>query len=377
MTSQTEHVQTVVIGGGQAGLAAGYHLKRRGLPFVILDAGARVGDSWRKRWDSLRLFTPARYDSLDGLPFPGSPHAFPTKDQMGDYLEAYAARFELPVRTGVKVDGLSRQRNRYLVTAGDRAFEAEHVIVAMARYQQPKVPAFARELDRDIVQIHSRDYRNPRQFRDGGVLVVGAGNSGAEIALEAARSHRTWISGRNTGHLPFRIGGLAARLFLQQLLFRFVFHRVLTVRTPMGRKARPKIVSQGGPLIRIRPSDLIAAGIQSVPRIGGVSQGRPLLEDGRMLEVANVVWCTGFHAGFAWIHLPVFDRDEMPRHEAGVVVGEPGLYFLGLPFIYAFSSMMIHGVSRDAERIAGVIAGRTRVSASRRARFQSIPASVA
>src|SRR6478672_7985320 len=166
MTSQTEHVQTVVIGGGQAGLAAGYHLKRRGLPFVILDAGARVGDSWRKRWDSLRLFTPARYDSLDGLPFPGSPHAFPTKDQMGDYLEAYAARFELPVRTGVKVDGLSRQRNRYLVTAGDRAFEAEHVIVAMARYQQPKVPAFARELDRDIVQIHSRDYRNPRQFRD-------------------------------------------------------------------------------------------------------------------------------------------------------------------------------------------------------------------
>ena len=274
---------------------------------------------------------------------------------MADYLESYAARFDLPVRTGVKVDGLSRHGSRYVVTAGDRRFEAEHVVVAMASYQVPKVPRFAQELDPGIVQLHSLDYRNPGQLRDGGVLIVGAGNSGAEIALEVARGHRTWMSGRSTGHIPFRIGGLAARLFLQRFVFRFVFHRVLTVKTPMGRKVRPKVLSQGGPLIRVKPADLTAAGVERVPRIAGVREGLPLLEDGRVLDVANVVWCTGFHPGFSWIHLPVFDEDGMPKHESGVALGEPGLYFVGLPFIYAFSSTMIHGVGRDAERIVQVI----------------------
>jgi putative flavoprotein involved in K+ transport len=146
--SRTEHVQTVVVGGGQAGLSAGYYLARRGLPFVILDANDRIGDAWRNRWDSLRLFTPARYDGLAGMPFPAPAHSFPTKDQMADYLESYAARFDLPVRTGVRVDGLSRQGGRYIVTAGDRRFEAEHVVVAMARYQKPKVPRLAWDLTR-------------------------------------------------------------------------------------------------------------------------------------------------------------------------------------------------------------------------------------
>ena len=144
---EPERIHTVVIGGGQAGLSVGYHLARRHLPFVILDAHERIGDSWRKRWDSLRLFTPARFDGLDGMPFPAAADAFPTKDEMADYLEAYAARFELPVRNGVTVNRLSRQGDRYLVTAGDRQFEAEHVVIAMANYQQPRVPAFARDLD--------------------------------------------------------------------------------------------------------------------------------------------------------------------------------------------------------------------------------------
>jgi putative flavoprotein involved in K+ transport len=363
--SQTEYVQTVVIGGGQAGLSTGYYLAQRGLPFVILDANERIGDAWRNRWDSLRLFTPARHDGLAGMPFPGPAHSFPTKDQMADYLESYAARFHLPVRSGTWVDGLSRQRSRYIVTAGDQRFEAEHVVVAMSRYQRPKVPGFAQELDPGIIQIHSRDYRNPNQLREGGVLVVGAGNSGAEIALDVARGHRTWLSGRSTGHIPFRIGGLAARLFLQRFVLRVVFHQLLTIKTPMGRKARPKVLSQGGPLIRVKPEDLTAAGVERVPRVAGVRRGLPRLEDERILDVENVIWCTGFHAGFSWIHLPVFDEDGMPKHESGVAVWEPGLYFVGLPFIYAFSSAMIHGVSRDARHIAHVIAGRTRAAASR------------
>ena len=176
---QTEHIQTVVVGAGQAGLSVGYFLARQGLPFVILDSNERIGDSWRNRWDSLRLFTPARYDGLAGMPFPAPAHSFPTKNEMADYLEAYARRFDLPVRTGVRVDGLSRQGGQYVVTAGERRFTAEHVVVAMASYQFPRIPPFADELDPATFQLHSRDYRSPDQLRDGKVLIVGAGNSGS------------------------------------------------------------------------------------------------------------------------------------------------------------------------------------------------------
>jgi putative flavoprotein involved in K+ transport len=356
----TECVNTVVIGGGQAGLSAGYHLKRRGVPFVILDASERVGNVWRQRWDSLRLFTPARFAGLDGMAFPASPHYFPTKDEMGDFLEAYARHFALPVRSGMRVDRVSRQGNGFLVVAGDRRFEAENVIVAMANYQRPRVPPFAAELDPSIVQVHSFDYRNLSQLRDGAVLVVGAGNSGAEIALETVGTHKAWMAGRDTGHVPFRIDGFAARLVLVRLVLRVVFHRILTVATPIGRAARPRMLHGGGPLVRVKPYVLKAAGVQRVPRVVGVRNGLPLLEDGRVLDVANVVWCTGFHPGFSWIDLPVFGPDGEPRHERGIVASEPGLFFLGLHFLYSFSSTMIHGVGRDAERVAEAVAARAR-----------------
>ena len=357
---RTERIDTIVIGAGQAGLSVGYHLARRGVPLVILDAGERIGDQWRKRWDSLRLFTPARFSSLDGLPFPADADSFPTKDAMGDYLEAYARTFALPVRCGVRVERVSRLGERFLVIAGDQRFEADNVVVAMANYQRPRVPAFANELVPRIVQLHSFDYRNPAQFQEGAVLVVGAGNSGAEIALDAARAHDTCVAGRDTGHVPFRIEGLAARLLLVRLVLRVVFHRILTVATPVGRKVRAQVLHAGGPLVRTKPRDLIAAGVTRVPRVAGVRNGLPLLEDGQVLDVANVVWCTGFHPGFSWIDLPVFGPDGEPQHDRGVVASEPGLYFVGLHFLFAMSSVMIHGVGRDAERIAD------RISATRR-----------
>jgi putative flavoprotein involved in K+ transport len=356
----TERINTVVIGGGQAGLSVGYHLKKRGVPFVILDASARVGDVWRNRWDSLRLFTPAKFSSLDGMPLPADPNAFVTKDEMGNYLEAYARHFALPVRCGVRVERLSRLGDRFLVVAGDVQLEADNVVVAMANYQRARVPAFARELNPRIVQAHSLDYRNPGQFQPGGVLVVGAGNSGAEIALEAVRGHRTWLAGRDTGEVPFDIEGRAARLLLMRLVLRVMFHYVLNVRTPMGRKARAELLHAGGRLIRTKRRNLAAAGIELLPRVAGVTNGLPVLDDGRVLDVANVVWCTGFHPGFSWIDLPIFGPDGEPEHELGVVTREPGLYFVGLHFLSAMSSVMIHGVGRDAARIAGRIAATQR-----------------
>jgi putative flavoprotein involved in K+ transport len=326
-----------------------------------------VGDTWRERWDSLRLFTPGSLDGLDGMPFPAPRHRFPTKDEMADYLEAYAARFDLPVRTGVRVTRLTRRGERYLVEAGEHRFEADHVVVAMATFQDPRVPAFAADLAPEIRQLHSVEYRRPSQLQPGGVLVVGAGNSGAEIALEAVRTgHETWLSGRDTGKVPFRIDTVLSRYVLQPLLLRVIFHRLLTVDTPMGRKARPKIISSGGPLIRTKPKDLIAAGVRRVPRTAGIKDGRPVLEDGTVLDVTNVVWCTGFHPGFSWIDLPVLDEHGEPKHERGLLPQEPGLSFVGLHFLYSMSSTMIHGVGRDAERIAEAVEQRLMARARRR-----------
>jgi putative flavoprotein involved in K+ transport len=362
---RSERVQVVVIGGGQAGLSVGHCLAQRGLSFVILEANARVGDSWRRRWDSLRLFSPAKYDVLIGLPFPAPPFSFPKKDEMADYLETYAKHFDLPVRTGVKVDRVSRDGTRYIVDAGDRRYEADHVVVAMATYQAGRVPDFAPALDPGIVQMHSREYRNPGQLRQGDVLIVGAGNSGADIALDVARFHRTWLSGRHPGHVPFRIESRIARVIVP-FLFRVVFHRILTVDTPVGRRARPSVISKGGPLIRVKPGDLTRAGVERVPRVTGVRDGKPVLADGRVLDISNVIWCTGFHPGLSWLDVPtpVYGVDGEPVHDRGIVAGEPGLYFVGLHFLYALSSTMIHGIARDAERIADAIQRRVGAGAA-------------
>jgi len=370
---EPERYDVVVIGGGQAGLSVGYYLARQGVRFVILDAHPRVGDAWRKRWDSLRLFSPARYDALVGMPFPLPDHAFPTRDEMADYLEAYAKRFNLPVRGDTRVDSLTQQDGRYHIVAGAQRFEAEQVIVAMANYQQPRVPELAGALDPSLLQLHSSEYRNPDQLRDGPVLVAGVGNSGAEIAYELARAGReVWLAGRASGEAPFRMNTWFARWLGMPLLFRFFFHRLLTIRTPMGRKARPKMLGHAAPLIRTRVTDLARAGVASVPRVTGARAGKPELQDGRVLDVGNVIWCTGFHAGFSWLDLPVFDETGAPRHKAGVVPSHPGLYFVGLHFLYSMSSSMIHGVGRDAERITRH-AAETRRVAEARASTGSVP----
>ncbi len=352
-----ERFETVIVGGGQAGLMAGYHLAKRGRSFVILDANERVGDAWRKRWDSLRLFTPARFSGLPGMPLPVPAWSFVTKDELADHLERYAEHFELPVRTGVSVDGLTKATDGlFVVSAGDLRFEAENVVVATGAHQIQKVPAFASELDPRIVQLHSRDYRSPSQLQDGDVLLVGAGNSGAEIAMDLAPAHRVWLSGPSTGQIPVRHGTRPGRLGFR--VFRFFGHHVLRVDTRIGRKLGPKLLATGDPLIRTKLKDLLAAGVERVPRVVGVRDGLPVLEDDRVVDVANVVWCTGFRTDFGWIELPVFDDDGQPMHYRGVVDSEPGLCFLGLVFQYALSSDVLPGGGRDAEYIAKHIASR-------------------
>jgi putative flavoprotein involved in K+ transport len=192
--------------------------------------------------------------------------------------------------------------------------------------------------------------------------VVGAGNSGAEIAVEAAGAHPIWLSGRHPGSEPTRAGSRLDRLFTPP--FWFLITRVLTVQTPIGRKLRPKLMGAGTPLARTRLRDLKAAGVERVPRTAGARDGLPVLEDGRALEVANVVWCTGFRPGFSWIDLPVLEDDGEPRHDRGVVASEPGLYFVGRFFLSALASALVGWVGRDAEHVVGQLAARTTSAAS-------------
>lgn len=351
-------VDTLVIGGGQAGLATSYQLKMAGIDHLVLDENDEVGASWRKRWDSLRLFTPAKYSSLPGLPHPAPAHSLIGKDDVADYLQEYASRFDLPVANGVKVNRLDSDGARYFAYTSDGPLTSHNVVVATGGFGRPRIPAFAGSISGNVFQMHSSEYRRPSQLEDGPVLVVGAGQSGAEIALELVENHEVWISGRDTGEEPFRPGSRADRLVTP--IMAFMVTKVINVANPIGRRVRDRFLNPpkgipraGGTGERIRESS-----IEWVGRTSGVVGGRPQLEDGRVLDVANVIWCTGYTPGYDWIDLPVFDEHGYPIHEKGVVQARPGLYFIGLLFQRTLSSALLLGVGRDAQYLVEHIAGR-------------------
>jgi putative flavoprotein involved in K+ transport len=346
--SMDESFQTIVVGGGQAGLAAGYFLAQRGEGFTILDENKRTGQAWRSRWDSLRLFTPAKYNGLPGMPFPGADFYYPTKDEVAGYLEAYAGQFRLPVHHGVKVEALTRRDPGYRLSTTAGSFYARNVIVATGPYQKPSTPAFARQLDPAIVQLHSSSYCNPQQIPVQNILVVGAGNSGAEIGLELARAgKRVWLAGKDVGRIP---ADKLGRVLGGRPYWWFV-SRLLSVNTPIGRKMRAKVLFHGAPLIHVSRQEVVEAGIESTPRVSGVQVGKPQLEDGRSLPAEGVIWATGFRPDYNWIDLPVFDEHGYPRHRRGVVPEAPGLYFVGLPFQTALSSALLGGAGAEARDI--------------------------
>jgi putative flavoprotein involved in K+ transport len=348
-----ERLEAVVVGGGQAGLAMSYELAQRRVGHAVLEAGGRVGDQWRRRWDSLRLFTPARYDGLPGSTFPAAAGSFPGKDQMADYLDAYTRDGELPVRLGVRALRLTRAHDSYLLETAAGTIEAGHVVIATG-YQRPKVPAFAAEIEPTIRQLHASEYRNPEQLA-GQVLVVGAGTSGVEISIEAARAgHPTVLSGHGTGEIPPFVYAFEGRLFW------FYANRIASLETPIGRRMKPLVLTHGAPLIRVKMRDAIAAGVERAPRLVAVEEGLPVFEGGRKAQPNTIVWCTGFARDYSWIEMPVVGADGYPRHTRGVADGERGLYFVGLPFQTRLASALIGGVGQDASFLAETIAARLR-----------------
>ena len=292
-----ESVQTVVIGGGQAGLAVSHELSERGLPHVVLDAGERVGDSWRRRWDSLRLFTPAKYDGLPDLPFPGGPWSFPGKDDVANYLETYALEMDLPVRLRTRVDRLESQPGGgFTAHLGAEAITSDNVVVATGtRGRTPHVPEFAGALAQSIRQLHSTEYRRPSQLSTGSTLVVGASHSGCEIAYEVAEHLPVTLCGRYTGNEPFAPGSGPDQIFTPLMVL--VANHVLTRRTPPGRKVMRYVRGphHGAPTARIKRRHLVERGVRWLEqRVTGVSEaGKPVLADGTVLDMTTVIWCTG------------------------------------------------------------------------------------
>ena len=351
----------VVIGAGQAGLATAQALVGRGVDVAVLEASPRVGDVWRHRYESLRLYSPAFADGLPGMRFPKPRFAFPRGSEMADYLESYVERFSIPVRTGIRADGLDRDGDGYRVTAGASTFVAPHVVVTTGTFDRPYLPAFAPSLDPGIRQVHSADYRSPSDVGDGPTLVVGLSHSGSDIAHELATAgRRVIVAGRGRGQLPVSIDRwIGPRLIFP--IIRFVLPRLLTVDTPMGRRAQAALRNGGPPLLRYRRPELRAAGVELTPARGsGVVDGKPQLDDGRVLDVENVVWATGYRPDFSWIRLPIFADTGVPKHYRGVVTGEDGLYFVGLPFLYSFGSFLIFGAGIDGPYVAARIMERLR-----------------
>jgi putative flavoprotein involved in K+ transport len=357
MTSQ--HVDTLIIGAGQAGLSTAYHLQRLGIECLVLDGNDRIGDNWRQHYDSLKLYSPARYDGLPGMPFPGDPWHYPHRDEVADYLEQYAIKFDLPVRMSTKVDRLiAEPGGGYLATIGDETIWCDNVVVASGPFgRTPYVPSFANQLSPTIRQLHSSDYKNPGDLADGPVLVVGASHSGTDIAYEIAQTHATTLCGRDTGQIPVPWETWKTRLALPVIVF--AWKHILTRRTPIGRKVMSEIRAHGGPMLRVKRADLARRGVQrQTLRVTGVVDGKPALADGTVLDVANVVWATGFQQVFDWLEVPVVGDDGWPREYRGVVADAPGLFFCGISFQFGFASMTFVGIGRDSEFVPGAIAKR-------------------
>ena len=361
----TQHIDTLIIGAGQAGLSTGYFLAQRGLAFLIVDGADRVGDNWREQWDTLRLYTPAKYDGLPGLPFPADdPWHFPGKDEVGDYLEAYALHWDLPVRMSTRVEQLvPAPGGGYLATlgpdavstiscdsGGDRHRHLRPHPVGSGRGRPISIPASssctpARTADRPSCPPVRCSWWGPR-------------TRARTSPTTTAPTHEMILCGRDPGELggPARVTSRPDRFCRCMLL---IFKHVLNRRTPMGRKEMDQVRFHGGPSLRVKLADLDARGVERTEaRFAGARDGRPLLDDGRVLDVASIVWCTGFQQRFDWVKLPIFDERGWPSEYRGVVEGAPGLYFCGLSFQYAFSSMILPGVGRDAGYVAEQIAAR-------------------
>lgn len=337
--------EVLVIGGGQAGLAMGYHLKQKKVKFLILDKGNSIGESWRNRYDSLTLFTPRSYSSLPGLPLKGDEKHYPTKDEISEYLLNYVDTFALPVQLGTYITRLEKGANYFVVTTNKGELMSNNVIVATGPFQKPNVPEIARHLSKEVLQLHSSEYKNPNQLADGNTLVVGAGNSGAQIAAEISRERDVNLSvGHKMKFLPQDIGNKSIFWWFDKL---GVYKANKDSKVGQFIKNRPDPIFGFELKEQIKNKNVILR-----PRTNSAEGTRVHFEDGSIFEARNVIWSTGFKSDYSWIHIPsVLHSNGLPIHQRGIT-STKGLFFLGLPWLYCRGSALLQGVGSDAKFIS-------------------------
>ena len=345
-TTNEKPLDVVVVGAGQAGLAVGYFLARQGRRFLIVDAADTVGHTWRTRWNSLVLFTPRRYDSLPGLAFPGDPDGYPTRDEVVDYLEHYAATFELPIELNSTVRSLTAADGRFVLALDGRRLEAHQVVVATGPFQAPRLPPLADRLAPELFQTHSVGYRRASGVPSGTVVVVGGGNTGFQIAKELSATHDVHLAiGSRQTPLPQRVLGRDLFWWLTRLGLLGK-----TVDSRVGRRASRRDALIGSSRRELRRR----YGVEVKPRAVGSSGRTVRFADGSEVEADAVIWATGYRPDHSWIDLPVFDEEGRTRHRRGVS-DVPGLYFLGLSWQHTRGSALLGWVKDDAAFIAGRI----------------------
>ncbi len=344
----TGHWEVVVVGGGQAGLAIGHFLARQGRRFTILDAAKEPAAAWRHRWDSLKLFTPVRYDGLPGLPFPGDPDVYPGRDDVVRYLSDYAQHFELPVELDSRVLGVRAGDGGFRVELADREYEADQVVIATGPFQVPVTPALASGLSSQVTQLHSVEYRRPDQLPEGPVVVVGGGNTGYQIAEELVHVREVHLAiGARQTPLPQRLLGRDVFSFLDRLGLM-----TKTADSRIGRRMKERET-----LIGSSPRAARKLGLPLRPRVTGAAGSTLTFADGTEQTAAAVVWATGFRLDHSFVRLPVFDERGQVRHRRGVTE-TPGLYFVGLPWQHTRGSALLGWVKDDAHYISDRIAER-------------------
>jgi putative flavoprotein involved in K+ transport len=411
------HYSVAIVGGGQAGLSISYCLRERNIDHIVFEKN-QIGDSWRsKRWDSFCLVTPNWQCQLPGFQYPGSdPHGFMQKDEIVQYIEAYARSFAPPIQEGVEVTSLRKLEAQgvFELTTSMGVFTSDQVVVATGSYHLPKIPPIAERLPERILQLHSSKYRNPQALPDGAVLVVGTGQSGCQIAEDlhlAGKQVHLCVGGAPRS--PRRYRGKDVVDWLDQM----GYYDLSIDEHPQKEKVRAKANHyvtgrDGGREIDLRQfalegmqlhgrlkhisstaleffpdlkqnldqADAVAESIKksidefiTKNQIDAPTEAayRPVWEpeaelltlDYEQANIHTVIWCTGYQSDFRWVEVPVFDGKGYPGHERGVT-NIWGLYFLGLPWLYTWGSGRFSGVARDAAYLADYITARKKVSHS-------------
>ena len=403
------HIETVIVGGGQAGLAVSYYLSQKNRPHIVLEQADKAGNAWRNhRWDSFTLNTPNWQSVLPGTEIPGSnPDNFLSRDEIVAYFENYVSSFQLPMSYAVQVHsvGPKSSGHGYVVQSSTGRFEASNVVIATGLYQKPKIPAVSAEFPPQIRQIHSDEYRNPQSLPNGTVLVVGSGQSGARIAEELYKSGRkVYLSVSRAGRVPRRYRGKDANWWHERM---GDYERTVDqLPSPQAKFASKPIISgkDGGHTLnlhqfardgvkllgriqRVRDNsvllaqdlkanlaraDQFEAGLAkkidefiAKNRIDAPEEALPMLADGYGVHetpelnlvdanVTTVIWATGYSFDFSIVELPVFDNDGYPMQKRGIT-DHRGLYFVGLPWLHNARSGLLFGLAQDAGHIAAAI----------------------